>query len=110
MKILEEMNKDFEKNKEKYFRKIREIAEKYNGKAYIFGSYLRGESLAGSDVDVLVVVPENVDRLKVLFELRKEIKNRKFEFHVLNKKEGKLFLKLIGEYMEIQGLLRNYDS
>ncbi len=28
LKILEEKNRDFEKNKEKYFRKIKEISEK----------------------------------------------------------------------------------
>ncbi len=99
--IIEGMNKDFLAKKHEYLSKIKKITEKYNAKAYIFGSYAKGKALAGSDVDVLVILPPEVDRLKVLNELSREIKNRKFEFHVLNKKEGEYFLKIIGEYMEI---------
>ncbi|WP_152943640.1 hypothetical protein [Acidianus ambivalens] len=44
---LDEINKDYEKNKEKYFREIAEIVRKYKGKAYIFGSQLKGNAIAG---------------------------------------------------------------
>lgn len=99
--IIEEMDRDFHARKHEYLSKIKKIAEKYNARAYIFGSHARGKALAGSDVDVLIILPPEVDRLKVLNELSRELKNRKFEFHVLNKKEGEYFLKIIGEYVEI---------
>ena len=90
---LDKRERDFEKNKKRYFKKISEIAEKHGGKAYIFGSYVKGESLPGSDIDILVIIPKEANRIKVLNELRMEIPNTKFEFHVLHEEEGKYFLR-----------------
>lgn len=98
LEILKRENEDFEKNKEKYFEKIKEIAKKYSAKVYLFGSYLKNEALAGSDVDILFVIPKNFNRIEVLLELRKNVKNRKFEFHVIYEDEEKVYLNFIKDY------------
>jgi len=98
---LEKREKDFQMRKKEYFEEIAQIAKRFGGKAYVFGSYIKGESLPGSDVDVLVIVPNNVDRLQVLYELREKIRNRKLEFHVLNEDEGILFLSMLDKYIEL---------
>ncbi|MBB5254766.1 nucleotidyltransferase domain-containing protein [Sulfurisphaera ohwakuensis] len=99
---LEEEEKDFQQNKEKYFKIIVEIAKKYGGKAYLFGSRLKGTAIASSDVDILVEIPCNIYWLDVLSELMKSIKNPKFEFHVYCGKEAEEFKKLIKEYKELE--------
>ncbi|MFP3218261.1 MAG: nucleotidyltransferase domain-containing protein [Acidianus sp.] len=98
---LDEINKDYEKNKEKYFKEIAEIVRKYKGKAYIFGSQLKGNAIAASDVDILVEIPCEVYWLEVLTELRMKIRNPKFEFHVHCVKEAEEMKKLIKIYKEI---------
>uniref|UniRef100_A0A7C1II02 Nucleotidyltransferase domain-containing protein n=1 Tax=Fervidicoccus fontis TaxID=683846 RepID=A0A7C1II02_9CREN len=73
-----------------------------NGRLYIFGSYLKGGYIAASDVDVLLEVPDNVDRLQVLHEARRLVKNRRIELHVLNHSDAEEFKKIIKEYKEIR--------
>ncbi len=99
---LEEINKDYEENKKKYFKKISQIAKKYNGKAYLFGSQLKGNAIASSDVDILVEIPRNIYWLKVLNELRRRIRNPKFEFHVHYENEAEEMKRLIKDYIEIR--------
>jgi len=93
MKIL----KDFEKNKDKYFRGIKKVAEKYKGKAFIFGSFLRkGDFMGGSDVDILFFSPlldKNRElKWRILRELKEAVnENPRFEFHVVDSKEFKIY-------------------
>lgn len=101
LEYLKKENEDFEKNKEKYFEKIKEICKKYEAEAYLFGSYLKGEALAGSDVDVLIVIPKKFNRIEVLLELRKNIRNRKFEFHVIYNEEKSIYLKFIKDFLRV---------
>ncbi|BDB98041.1 nucleotidyltransferase domain-containing protein [Saccharolobus caldissimus] len=100
-KRLREINEDFKKNKDKYFKIISEIAKKYKGKAYLFGSQIKGTAIASSDVDVLIEIPCNVYWLTVLSELMREIRNPKFEFHIHCGKEAEELKKLIKDYIEL---------
>jgi predicted nucleotidyltransferase len=63
---------------------------------------LKGGYIAASDVDVLLEVPDNVDRLQVLHEARRLVKNRRIELHVLNHSDAEEFKKIIKEYKEIR--------
>jgi len=100
-KRLERINADFAENREMYFSIIREIAEKYGGRAYLFGSQLKGNAIAASDVDVLVVIPNEVHWLDVLVELKEKVRNPKFQFHVRNVKEAEVIMWLIGQSREL---------
>ena len=93
--LLWRRRRDLEENLEKYLRLLRDLAEKHGGKAYLFGSRLRGDALPSSDVDILIVVPDNVDRLQVLHEARKLVSNTLIQIHVLNEKDAQLFIKII---------------
>ncbi|WP_291998944.1 nucleotidyltransferase domain-containing protein [Caldivirga sp.] len=103
---LGRVNEDFRRNKLRYFKKIIEIAEEYNGKAYLFGSQLRGSATAASDVDILVEVPCGVNWLEVLARLRREVGNPKFEFHVRCGEEAKLMKRMIKEYEDLESMIR----
>lgn len=97
----EEILRDFEMNKEVYFERIRETVKKFNGKAFLFGSYLKGEAIASSDVDVLIVVPSGVKRIEVLKELTTKISNPRFEFHVIHEDEAELYYKFFKPFREL---------
>jgi len=99
---LRKSKKDLEENIDKYLSALRKLADIYNGRLYIFGSYLKGGYIAASDVDVLLEVPDNVDRLQVLHEARRLVKNRRIELHVLNHSDAEEFKKIIKEYKEIR--------
>jgi len=90
---LRKSKKDLEENLENYLKALKELATKYNGRLYVFGSYVKGEYIAASDVDVLLEIPDNVDRLNVLHEARKAVQNRRIEIHVLNSSEAEVFKK-----------------
>ncbi len=98
LKILRE---DLEKNLEKYLEVIKSIAKRYGGKAYIFGSYIKGGYIAASDIDILIEVPNNVDRLQVLHKIRRLVPNTKIEIHVLNKSDAEEFKKIIKVFKEL---------
>lgn len=98
---LRKQKRDLEENLENYLKALKDLAAKYNGKLYIFGSYIKGEAIAASDVDILIEIPDDVDRLKVLHEARKITPNTKVEMHVLNKEDAEIFKKIIKNYVEI---------
>jgi predicted nucleotidyltransferase len=100
-KYLRESKRDLEENLEKYLEELRGLATRYNGRLYIFGSFLKGDYTAASDVDVLIEVPDCVDRLQVLHEARRLVQNRRIEIHVLNRSEAELFKRIIKEYKEV---------
>jgi predicted nucleotidyltransferase len=101
LEYLKKCRRDLEENLRNYLRIIKEVASRYGGKAYIFGSYIRGEDIGASDIDVLVEIPDGIDRLEVLHEVRRFVKNRKVEIHVLNESDAQVFKKLIKHYREI---------
>jgi len=57
--------------------------------------------LAASDIDILVEVPNNVDRLQVLHKIRRLVPNKKIEIHVLNKSDAEVFKKIIKVFKEL---------
>ena len=87
--------RDLQENLHKYLNILKELAQQYGGKAYIFGSRARGNALPSSGVDIPIVIPDNVDRLKVLHEARKKIRNPLIDIHVLNESDAKTFIKLL---------------
>ncbi len=101
LEYLKRYKKDLEENLRNYLRIIKDVASKYGGRAYIFGSYVKSEDIGASDVDILIEVPDEVNRLEVLHEVRKTIQNRKIEIHVLNESDAQYFKKLIKYYREI---------
>jgi len=98
---LRRLRKDLEENLENYLRSLRDLARRYGGRVYVFGSYVRGERIGASDVDVLIEVPDSVNRLEVLHEARKLVPNRRVEIHVLNESDAQLFKKVIKYYREV---------
>lgn len=98
---LKRTQKNLAENLEKYLKALRDLAERYGGKAYVFGSYIKGEYIAASDIDVLIEIPDSVDRLQVLHEARRLVPNRRVEIHVLNYSDAEVFKRLIKDYKEI---------
>jgi predicted nucleotidyltransferase len=98
---LKESKRDLEENLGKYLEILKSIAEKYGGKAYMFGSYVKGGYIGASDIDILIEIPDNIDRFKVLHEARRLVQNRRVEIHVLNESDAKTFKELIKVYKEI---------
>lgn len=79
------------------------LAERHGGRAYLYGSRARGDALPSSDVDVLIVVPNNVDRLKVLHQARRLVPNTLVEINVLNEDEAVIFMRLVKTVKPIKG-------
>ncbi len=102
IEYLRKQKKDLEENLENYLKALKDLAAKYNGKLYVFGSRIKGEAIAASDVDVLIEIPDDVDRLKVLHEAKKLALNTKIEIHVLNKEDAEIFKRTIKNYIEIR--------
>jgi predicted nucleotidyltransferase len=92
---------DLEKNLGKYLKVIKSVAQRYGGKTYIFGSYMKGRYIATSDIDILVEVPDNVDRLQVLHEIRRLVPNPRIEIHVLNRSDAEEFKKIMKSFKEL---------
>ena len=101
IEYLKKVKKDLEENFEEYLRRLAELSRKYGGKLYLFGSYAKKQHVGASDVDILIEIPDNVDRLSVLHEARKLVPNRKIEIHVLNKSDAEVFKNIIKEYLEV---------
>jgi predicted nucleotidyltransferase len=70
-KILEGVEKGLEENLEKYIEALRGLATRYSERLYIFGSYLKCYYTTASGVDLLIEVPDSVDRPQVLHEARR---------------------------------------
>ncbi len=84
-----------DRNLEMYLLRLSVLAWRYGGRAYIFGSRVRGDALPSSDV--LIVVPDGVDRLEVLHEARRLVPNTLVDIHVLNVDDAVVFMKMIEE-------------
>lgn len=98
---LRRRRRDLEENAGRYLGLLKGLAERYGGRLYVFGSRLRGDALASSDLDVLLEVPDGVDRLEVLHEARRLVPNSMVEIHVLNESDAQLFKRLIRDYREV---------
>jgi predicted DNA-binding antitoxin AbrB/MazE fold protein len=76
---LKRTKKDLEENLEKYLEELKKLATEKGGRLHIFGSFALGKSIGASEVDVLIEIPDCVDRFEVLHEARKLVTNRRFE-------------------------------
>lgn len=101
IEYLKRARRDLYENFEEYLKRLIELSRRYGGKAYLFGSYVKRQWIGASDVDVLIEIPDNVDRLNVLHEARKLVPNRRIEIHVLNKSDAETFKQIIKEYREV---------
>ena len=101
LEYLKMLRVDLEKNLEKYLEIIRNAAQRYEGKAYIFGSYVKGDYIAANNVDIPVEVPDDVDRLQVLHEIRRLVLNTEIQIHVLNKTDAEKFKRIIKIFKEL---------
>lgn len=81
------------KNLQIYLNKIKEfLKQKFNDfKIIIFGSYVKNQMSAKSDIDVLVVIPQQLSDEEVHhlnFEVRKQIDFNQFiEIHIATEEE-----------------------
>ncbi len=76
-------------SREHVIRALKEYFSKNAGKlgileVYLFGSYARGDQTAFSDIDLLIVVEDGVDRDRLYLELRKSIDIRGLEPQIIN--------------------------
>lgn len=101
VEYLRRRRRDLEGNLDRYLNILKELVGRYGGKLYLFGSRVKGNALVSSDLDVLLEIPDGVDRLKVLHEVRRAIPNSMVEIHVLNESDAQIFRKLIKEYREV---------
>ena len=95
LELRRRYRRDLEENLDRYLEALRRLAESVGGRVYLFGSRARGDALPSSDVDVLIEVPDNVDRLEVLHRARRLVPNPLVEIHVLNESEAKIFKRLV---------------
>ncbi len=91
IEYLKRLKKDIDENLENYLKALKDLAARCNGKLYLFGSRIKGEAIAASDVDILIEIPDDVDRLKALHEARRIATNTKIEIHVLNEEDAEVF-------------------
>ncbi len=96
------------KNWRKWVEKIAQEAAELlpDAKVYVVGSVARGDYVASSDVDVLVVsdrVPEKPadrSRIKLIIEEKLNLPpHHPFEIHLLTKTEAKHYLKRSSNYI-----------
>jgi len=77
-----------------------------NVQVYVIGSVVRGDYVAGSDVDVLVISPNIPEKMIKRGEIKVKIEEKlnlpyyhPFEIHILRPEEAKPYLKKIGKYV-----------
>lgn len=96
------------KRKEEVFRRLNHYLKKLkktvsemdpSGRAFLFGSAMRGEYALTSDVDVLILT--NLKPAKVIARLREEGFDEPFEFHVVNEREFETYKCFVRELREI---------
>ena len=92
---------------EKWVREIADAAKELipEAEVYIIGSVARGDYVAGSDVDILVIsrkIPEKLSergRVKALIEERLNLPYyHPFEIHLVRLEEAEPYLKRTGKY------------
>ena len=99
------------RNPLKLAKKVKEIALRKIGsadvKVYIFGSTIKGKYTAMSDIDILIVVSENLDK-RVREELKAEIAyniDAPLEIHIVSEREFKeWYKKFIGNNELLEAL------
>ena len=90
-------------NWERYNKDIASAAKKVLGdgaKVYVFGSAARGELIASSDVDILIVTERSIlsltERNRLTFRIEREARLpliHPFELHVVNEDEAEMYFR-----------------
>jgi len=90
----------------KVAKRVKEIAEKWfpGSKVLVFGSVVRGECTAASDIDILVVVAGDMERERALrfkAEVYREV-DAPIELHVASEREFReWYARFMEEYEEV---------
>lgn len=92
---------------DKICRAVREMFP--DAEVYVIGSVARGEAVAASDVDILIVLPEVPERALERAKIVVEIEDRAglpwdghpFEFHLATREEAEGWLKRSGKSIKI---------
>jgi predicted nucleotidyltransferase len=82
------------KNAKKYIKISKEIGKKYGCRVFISGSFGTKRFSYASDLDIVIVIPDEKLGEKILIELRKKIKNPKVNFHIITKDFLHLYKKI----------------
>lgn len=98
------------KNWKKYIVRIYSVVKSIlpDARLYVFGSFVKGEAVGGSDVDVLIVsenIPKsNFEKAKIKVKIE-ELANlplhHPFEFHIVSTEEARWYFEKIRELKEI---------
>ncbi len=64
LKLIENEIEVFARKKHVFLENLKRIAKKYRISLYLFGSRARNENLPSSDMDILVVIPQNLWKLR----------------------------------------------
>ena len=80
-----ELRTDIDKKARDELTRYVSFISKMNGvkRIYLFGSYAYGEPTQDSDIDLLVVVNDNIDTLRVMQEVSIGLMNRQIPLDVL---------------------------
>jgi poly(A) polymerase Pap1 len=95
-KLEAKKSEDLIKNAKKYIKLSKKIGKKYGCRVFTSGSFGTKKFSLASDLDIVIVIPDEKLREKILIELRKKIKNSKVNFHIITKDFLHLYKK-IGE-------------
>ena len=81
MNYIDKMSNNVKSEFERYISYI----SKMDGvlRIYLFGSYASGEPAEGSDIDLLVIVRDNINTLKVMQNVSRELRGRQISLDVL---------------------------
>jgi len=85
------MNAQFKQELDRYIKHISALDEVH--KIYLFGSCINGDSDDANDIDLLVLVDEGLDRLKVGMKLNKGLFDRTIPLDILVDWESSFELK-----------------
>ena len=81
MQFVEKMNEDVKAEFDRFVSYISKMDGVLN--IYLFGSYAYGKATEGSDIDLMVVVRDEVDSLKIMQGVSRGLMNRQVPLDVL---------------------------
>jgi len=80
-------NLDYLKNYLNIARKIKEIVKNFdtNAKVYVFGSVVRGNYTANSDIDIIIITSKIEQKYDMMVAIYKELIYAPIELHIITK-------------------------
>jgi poly(A) polymerase Pap1 len=93
-KLEVKKSEDLIRNAKKYIKLSKKIGEKYGRRVFTSGSFGTKKFSLASDLDIVIVIPDEKLREKILIEIRKKIKNPKVNFHIITKDFLHLYKKI----------------